>query len=118
MRNAITLFRPAAMLAAVAIAAAGCGDLSGGSTAGPKPFVWPASLAPFGDGYPNAGDACRRLGESAATSDYLDHTATLVGCPGSSNSASAQTIVRGRHARVVGNAGGVTLISVPNEQAH
>lgn len=118
MRNAITLFRPAAMLAAVAIAAAGCGDLSGGSTAGPKPFVWPASLAPFGDGYPNAGDACRRLGESAATSDYLDHTATLVGCPGSSNSASAQAIVRGRHARVVGNADGVTLISVPNEQAH
>jgi hypothetical protein len=115
MRNAITLCRSAAMLAAVAINAAGCGEPSAGSTNAAKPFAWPASLAPLGDGYPNPGDACRRLGESATTSGYLDHTATLVGCPGSSDSANAQAIVRGRHARVVGVADGVTLISVPGE---
>ncbi|WP_227267541.1 hypothetical protein [Roseobacter weihaiensis] len=39
------------------------------------------SLPFFGGGYRADGDQCRRLGESAATAEYLDHTADLVGCP-------------------------------------
>ncbi|MCK0139673.1 hypothetical protein [Aliiroseovarius sp. F47248L] len=35
----------------------------------------------FGDGYRADGDQCRRVGESAETVEYLDHTADLVACP-------------------------------------
>ncbi|MCK8483508.1 hypothetical protein MUY21_05610 [Aliiroseovarius sp. S2029] len=39
------------------------------------------TLPLFGDGYRADGDQCRRVGESAATVEYLDHTADLVACP-------------------------------------
>lgn len=41
----------------------------------------PPDLAVFGTGYPNAGDPCRRSGESGFTGEYLDDAADLVACP-------------------------------------
>jgi hypothetical protein len=114
MRNEIACRRSTGALMAAVAVVAGCGGVLAPTTTGSASFTWPASLAAFGDGYPNAGDACRRLGESAETSAYLDHTAALVGCPGSRDSADAQALVRERHGRVVGEVRGVTLISVPD----
>jgi hypothetical protein len=68
--------------------------------------TWPASLPVFGDGFPNPGDACRRVGESAATANYLDHTATLVGCLSAEDAAKLG-------GKVVATVDGVTLVSVP-----
>jgi len=68
--------------------------------------TWPASLPVFGDGFPNPGDACRRVGESAETANYLDHTATLVGCLSADDAAKLG-------GNVVATVDGVTLVSVP-----
>lgn len=80
-----------------------------GKYAANKPAAagWPTTLNVMDDGYPQAGDPCRRLGESAATSNYLDDSATLIGCP---NQISAASIA----GKVVGQIEGVTLVSVPN----
>ena len=95
----------------VALALPGCGpssDLAPASATEPAPaFAWPASLVVVGDGFPNSGDACRRIGESAATVDWLDDSASLAGCP----SAEAAAALGGT---IVGEVEGVTLVSVPN----
>ncbi len=98
----------------VALALPGCGpssDPAPASAAEPAPaFAWPASLVVVGDGFPNSGDACRRIGESAATVDWLDDSASLAGCP----SADAAAALGGT---IVGEVEGVTLVSVPNRPA-
>jgi hypothetical protein len=59
--------------------------LSGGAaSATPLPGA-PSGLPLFGDGYPNPGDPCRRVGESPSTSRYLDDASDLVACPPSTD---------------------------------
>lgn len=74
------------------------------------PATWPASLTVMGDGFPGPGDACRKIGESSATVDYLDDSATLVGCL----SAADAEVLGGS---VVASVDGVTLVSVPSSAA-
>lgn len=87
-------------------------SLAGAATHARPSFAWPASLVTVGNGYPAEGDACRRLGESPATANYLDHTATLIGCPGGADSATVRAMLLDHRAHVVGNTDGVTLISI------
>jgi hypothetical protein len=56
----------------------------GAASATPLPDA-PSDLPLFGEGYPNPGDPCRRVGESATTSRYLDDAADLVACPPSTD---------------------------------
>jgi hypothetical protein len=101
---------------AVALTVAGCQRSTDPGTSAETPTVaaaassttttWPASLRVVGDGFPNAGDPCRVIGESAATADFLDHTATLAGCLSAADAARLG-------GRVVATVDGVTLVSVP-----
>lgn len=68
---------------------------------------WPASLNVMSDGFPNSGDACRKIGETAATVNYLDDSATLAGCLSADDAAKLG-------GKIVGTVDGVTLVSVPN----
>jgi len=83
--------------------AAAAGDAAATAT---TQVTWPASLNAFGDGFPNPGDPCRKIGESAATVNYLDHTATLAGCLSADDAAKLG-------GTVVATVDGVTLVSVP-----
>lgn len=74
---------------------------------------WPTALNPFGDGFPKAGDVCRRVGESAATADYLDDSAVLVGCPARETAAIAA--IGGKQ---VGAVEDIVLISIPKGDAN
>ena len=78
------------------------------AVAGPaaRPIPWRDTLTPLGDGYPASGAPCRRVGESAATIDFLDHTAILVGCP-----TQADAMQLG--GKLIGTVDGITLMSVP-----
>ncbi|WP_271679812.1 hypothetical protein [Thermomonas mangrovi] len=80
------------------------------AVASAAPATWPASLNVMGDGFPNAGDACRRIGETEATVNYLDDSATLAGCLSADEAAKLG-------GTVVGTVDGVTLVSVPNTAA-
>jgi len=92
-------------------------DTSEPGTPASEAFAWPAALSPFGDGYPKAGDLCRRLGESELTVNFLDDSAILVGCPGvPDDSAAAAMVAAG--GKVVAEAQGVTIISIPQGDAN
>lgn len=71
---------------------------------------WPETLTVVGDGFPKPGDACRVIGETAATVNYLDDSATLAGCPTAADAAKLG-------GKVVGEVDGVTLVSVPTARA-
>ena len=88
------------------LAACGQSDDVGDGAGSTEAVAIPESLAPFGDGFPNAGDPCRTLCESAATVNCLDDSARLVGCP----TAEAAAALGGT---TVANIEGVTLVSVP-----
>lgn len=72
--------------------------------------VPPADFAVFGSGFPNAGDPCRRAGESAFTNQFLDDAADLVACPPGVDTA---TFAANFQAREVARRDFWTLFSVP-----
>lgn len=62
--------------------------------------------------YPTPADVCQVIGENALTVDYLDHTATFVGCPAHETGAIAARKAEG--AEQVDHIGAWVLLSVPN----
>lgn len=81
-------------------------DAAVNEVAVPAATTWPSTLNVVGDGFPAAGAPCRIIGETAATVDFLDDSATLVGC-------LAKTDADKLGGRQVGVVDGVTLVSVP-----
>jgi hypothetical protein len=90
----------------------GCGTAEPDKPA-PAAVVIPETLRPFGEGFPARDSPCRRLGETPATSNYLDHTAMLIGCPGTRESAVVQAVVAAG-GRIVSEIDGVVLLTVPS----
>jgi hypothetical protein len=74
---------------------------------------WPMSLKRFGGGYPQQGNPCSKVGESAATAEFLDDSAILVACPASRSSVLVRRFVDTSGGRIVGEVEGFALISVP-----
>jgi hypothetical protein len=61
--------------------------------------------------YPDAGSVCQVLGENEITSEFLDHTALLIGCPTSEAGAIQDRINSG--AEVLDQVGAWTLLHQP-----
>ena len=62
--------------------------------------------------YPGPEDICQVIGENELTGEYLDHTATLVGCPKHETGAIADRLAEG--GMQVDEVGAWVLISIPS----
>ncbi|MEP1355319.1 MAG: hypothetical protein ABJX32_04910 [Tateyamaria sp.] len=62
--------------------------------------------------YPNAGDVCVVIGENELTQDYLDDSATLIGCPTQERGAISDRISDG--GITLETIGDWVLLSVPD----
>ena len=76
---------------------------------------WPSTLRPIGGAYPAAGSPCRRVGETAATINYLGDSSVLVGCPLGRRHWRVRSLLA-RGGKVVGSEAGVLLISIPRRR--
>jgi hypothetical protein len=101
--------RLAALTAFAAIAATGALSACAATPeARPETYVFPEGLKVMSEGYPYAGGPCRLLGETFATSELLDDSADLLGCPADAMQDPRVSSV----GRVVGQYEGVVLVSV------
>lgn len=103
------------MLLAAMVLASGCSGQRATKTdenasAESSVFIWPGSLNVVGDGFPTPDAPCRRLGESAATIDFLDDRKELVGCP---TRLDAEKL----GGQILKAVDGVTLVSVHSKNA-
>ncbi len=62
--------------------------------------------------FPAEGDVCQVIGENDLTNQFLDDSATLVGCPKTETGAISDRKAEG--GREVGEVGKWVLLSVPN----
>lgn len=109
----IGIIRNLSFAGALAILAIGCSSETAPQPASgdtPSALAWPDSLKVVGDGFPAAGAPCRKIGETAATVDLLDDSATLVGCP---TRADADAL----GGKFLKDVDGVFLVSVPGSGA-
>lgn len=98
---------PVVLLSATAIGMAGCVVVT--PPPAPPPTA-PPELGVFGPGYPNAGDPCRRSGETAFTAAFLDDAADLVSCPPGVDAGLFAASTGGRQVALLG---GWTVFSIP-----
>jgi len=78
------------------------------------PFVFPDGLKIMGENHPYPGGPCKLLGETFATSELLDDSANLLGCPADAMQDPRVASV----GRVVGSYENVILVSVPKSATH
>lgn len=76
------------------------------------PSLAPMHPLPMRGGYRSDDDPCRVVGESAETVNFLDHTATLLGCPEAYSGIAELLLSSG--GKDVARLHGYVLISVPN----
>lgn len=77
---------------------------------------WPNTLKPVGDGYPSAGDPCRKLGSSEATDGLVGANETLVGCPGDPDGAFVKSFTAKHRGKVISVLAGISLISIGDKK--
>lgn len=96
------------------LAVFGVSLLSACATPTPAPTAFPEGLKVMAEGYPYPGGPCRLLGETFATSELLDDSADLLGCP---PDAMQDPRVSGV-GRVVGAYQGIVILSAPKSATH